>query len=109
METESVSGLVEMTVKALVDNPALVRVTEIKATSATFIEVSVGPGDMGKIIGRHGRTADALRVLIDRWAWRARRKHVLELIDAPNITLDRGRDIGKHPMVESVEPSRLAS
>ena len=53
-----------MVVKALVDNPTAVRVNETERRGMTVIELTTAPGDMGKIIGRQGRTAAALRTLV---------------------------------------------
>ena len=55
---------VEMIVRALVDDVEAVDVREVTREGATLIEVRVAPGDMGKIIGRQGRTAAALRTLV---------------------------------------------
>jgi uncharacterized protein len=72
---------VELIVKALVDDKAAVDVREIDRNGATLIEVRVAPADMGKVIGRQGRTVRALRVLA--YAVSVKRKHrfILEVID----------------------------
>ena len=57
-------AVVEVIVRALVDNPDSVRVTETERRGMTVLELSTAPGDMGKIIGRQGRTAAALRTLV---------------------------------------------
>jgi uncharacterized protein len=57
-------AVVEVVVKALVDNPDQVRVTETERRGMTVLELTTAPGDMGKIIGRQGRTASALRTLV---------------------------------------------
>ena len=56
--------LVEAIAKALVDNPEEVRVNAIEGEQSTMIELSVGPSDLGKVIGRQGRTANAIRVIL---------------------------------------------
>lgn len=53
-----------MVAKALVDHPDAVRVTESQRRGMTVVELTTAPGDMGKIIGRQGRTAAALRTLV---------------------------------------------
>ena len=58
-----VREVVEVLAKALTDCPDEVRVTESKHKHKTLIELSVAPGDLGKVIGRQGRTAAALRTL----------------------------------------------
>ena len=57
-------AVVEVVVKALVDKPDSVRVTETERRGMTVLELTTAPGDMGKIIGRQGRTAAALRTLV---------------------------------------------
>ena len=72
---------VEMIVKALVDDVKAVDVRESDQQGATLIEVRVAPGDMGKIIGRQGRTIRALRALA--YAVSIKRKHrfILEVVE----------------------------
>ena len=57
-------AVVEVVAKALVDRPEAVRVTEQERRGMTVLELSTAPGDLGKIIGRQGRTAAALRTLV---------------------------------------------
>jgi len=57
------SGVVEAVAKALADRPDSVRVTEREARGQVFIELTMAPGDMGRVIGRQGRTAQAVRTL----------------------------------------------
>jgi predicted RNA-binding protein YlqC (UPF0109 family) len=57
-------AVVEVVVKALVDKPDAVRVTESQRRGMTMLELTTAPGDMGKIIGRQGRTVAALRTLV---------------------------------------------
>ncbi len=57
-------AVVEVVVKALVDHPDAVKVTESSRRGMTIVELSTAPGDMGKIIGRQGRTAAAIRTLV---------------------------------------------
>ena len=57
-------AVVEVVAKALVDRPEAVRVTEQERRGITVLELSTAPGDLGKIIGRQGRTAAALRTLV---------------------------------------------
>lgn len=72
---------VEMIVKALVDDVEAVDVRESDQQGATLIEVRVAPADMGKIIGRQGRTIRALRALA--YAVSIKRKHrfILEVVE----------------------------
>jgi len=57
-------SVVEVVARALVDHPDAVRVTESQRRGVTIVELTTAPGDMGKIIGRQGRTAAALRTLV---------------------------------------------
>ena len=57
-------SVVEVIARALVDHPDAVRVTESQRRGMTIVELTTAPGDMGKIIGRQGRTAAALRTLV---------------------------------------------
>jgi uncharacterized protein len=62
--TNPLRSVVEAVVKALVDQPDAVHVTESQRRGMTVLELTTAPGDMGKIIGRQGRTAAALRTLV---------------------------------------------
>jgi predicted RNA-binding protein YlqC (UPF0109 family) len=57
------AAVVEAVAKGLADNPDGVRVTELEARGQVFIELTMAPGDMGRVIGRQGRTAQAVRAL----------------------------------------------
>jgi predicted RNA-binding protein YlqC (UPF0109 family) len=57
-------AVVEVIAKALVDQPDAVRVTESERRGMTVVELTTAPADMGKIIGRQGRTAAAIRTLV---------------------------------------------
>ena len=57
-------AVIEVVARALVDQPDAVKVTESERRGMTILELSTAPGDMGKIIGRQGRTAAALRTLL---------------------------------------------
>jgi uncharacterized protein len=72
---------VEMIVKALVDDVDAVDVREVDHQGATLIEVRVAPGDMGKIIGRQGRTIRALRSLAHAVSVKRKRRFILEVVE----------------------------
>jgi len=57
-------AVVDVVARALVDHPDAVKVSESERRGMTVLELSTAPGDMGKIIGRQGRTAAALRTLV---------------------------------------------
>jgi predicted RNA-binding protein YlqC (UPF0109 family) len=63
-QSSPLRAVVEVVVKTLVDHPDAVKVTESVRRGVTIVELSTAPGDMGKIIGRQGRTAAALRTLV---------------------------------------------
>jgi predicted RNA-binding protein YlqC (UPF0109 family) len=62
--SSAMRAVVELVARALVDRPDEVHVTESSRRGMTVLELSTAPGDMGKIIGRQGRTAAALRTLV---------------------------------------------
>lgn len=72
---------VDMIVRALVDDVEAVDVREVKREGATLIEVRVAPGDMGKIIGRQGRTVRALRALAHAVSLKKKHRFVLEIME----------------------------
>jgi predicted RNA-binding protein YlqC (UPF0109 family) len=72
---------VEMVVKSLVDDVEAVDVREVEQQGATLIEVRVAPGDMGKIIGRQGRTIRALRSLAYAASLKRKHRYVLEIVE----------------------------
>jgi predicted RNA-binding protein YlqC (UPF0109 family) len=72
---------VEMVVKSLVDDVDAVDVREVEHQGTTLIEVRVAPSDMGKIIGRQGRTIRALRSLAYAVSLKRKRRFMLEIIE----------------------------
>ena len=68
-------------VKALVDHPEQIRVTEIVGRTNIIIEVRCHPEDMGRIIGKSGKTISAIRMLLARLAAKHKRKAVLEVVE----------------------------
>lgn len=74
-------GLVEYIVKKLVDKPEKVVVTEICGEQATIIELRVDSDDLGKVIGKEGKTARAIRTLVHAAASKDRRRAVLEILE----------------------------
>jgi len=73
--------LVEFIAKALVDEPDQVRVQEVVGEKVTVIELRVAPGDLGKVIGKQGRTARAIRILLNAAATKLRKRAVLEILE----------------------------
>jgi predicted RNA-binding protein YlqC (UPF0109 family) len=67
--------------RQLVDDPDAVRVDEIERDDATILQLYVAPEDRGKVIGRAGRIARALRTIVRASAARSRRRVVLEIVE----------------------------
>jgi uncharacterized protein len=72
--------LVEYIAKSLVDDPAAVEVTEIPSGSAIVLELRVAPDDMGRVIGKSGRVANAIRVLLRVLAAKYGKRITLEIM-----------------------------
>ena len=73
--------LVELIARALVDNPEEVMVTAIEGNQATVLELKVAKEDLGKIIGKQGRTARSLRTIISAASAKERKRIVLEIVE----------------------------
>lgn len=77
-------GLKELTeyiVKALVDHPDKVEVKEISGEKSIIFELKVGEGELGKVIGKEGRTAKAIRTIISSAAMKQGKRTVIEIIE----------------------------
>ena len=68
-------------VKALVDQPEQVTVTEIEGGHTVVLEISVAKSDMGKVIGKQGRNAQAIRTILSAAAGKAKIRYVLEIVE----------------------------
>jgi len=73
--------LVTYIAKSLVDQPDLVKVTEVRGETTSVIELSVVKEDIGKIIGKQGKTATAIRTIMNATSQKMKRRSVLEIID----------------------------
>jgi predicted RNA-binding protein YlqC (UPF0109 family) len=73
--------LIEFVSKALVDMPERVEVNEIEGEQTTVIELKVDKSDLGKVIGKQGRTARALRTILNAASTKLRKRSVLEIIE----------------------------
>jgi predicted RNA-binding protein YlqC (UPF0109 family) len=73
---------VELIVKALVDDEAAVDVREIDRGGLTLIEIRVAPADMGKVIGKQGRTVRAIRSLVNAVSIKRQRRFALEIVES---------------------------
>ena len=78
---DPVKTVVEVVARALVDHPDAVRVTENERRGMTVYSLTTAPGDMGKIIGRQGRTAAALRTLVALTAEKHGKRAQLDIRD----------------------------
>ncbi|HUV78422.1 MAG TPA: KH domain-containing protein [Desulfobacterales bacterium] len=65
----------------LVDDPEQVQVTEIVTAQTTVLELKVAKSDVGKIIGKQGKTANAIRVVLNAASGKARKRYMLEIVD----------------------------
>jgi len=73
--------LVEEITKALVDSPEEVKVTQIEGEQTTVIELRVAQSDLGKVIGKQGRTARAMRTILSAAGMKIRKRFVLEILE----------------------------
>ena len=68
-------------VRALVDYPEEVKVTEVEGSQATVLELKVAKGDIGKVIGKRGRTAQAIRTILSAVSGKAKKRIILEILE----------------------------
>ena len=73
--------LIEFIAKSLVDDPDAVRLTEKKKDMLTVLELHVAPGDMGKVIGRQGRIAKAIRTVLTAYSVKHNTHVVLDILN----------------------------
>lgn len=73
--------LVENIAKALVDHPEQVSVTEVEGEQTTVLELRVAQPDLGKVIGKQGRTARAIRTILGAAGMKLRKHFVLEILE----------------------------
>jgi predicted RNA-binding protein YlqC (UPF0109 family) len=74
-------GLIEYIVKALVDFPDQVKVNAVRGEQTTVIELHVAKDDLGKVIGKQGRTAQSLRTVLNAASTKLKLRSVLEIIE----------------------------
>jgi predicted RNA-binding protein YlqC (UPF0109 family) len=73
--------LVEAIARALVDHPEDVKVNAVDGSQVTVLELRVHPEDLGKVIGRQGRTAKAIRTLLGAAGMKVRKRYTLEILE----------------------------
>jgi hypothetical protein len=74
-------GLIKEIAQALVDQPEKVSVSEIVGENTNVLELSVTKSDMGKVIGKQGRNAQALRTILSAASGRDRKRYILEILE----------------------------
>jgi uncharacterized protein len=74
-------ALVELIAKSLVDEPAQVTVDTVEEEETTVLELRVAPGDVGKVIGKQGRTARAMRAILGAAGMKSNRHYSLEIVE----------------------------
>ena len=85
-------NLVQAIVQALVDDPDAVVVEEVVGEHSHILELHVAKGDLGKVIGRGGAHAGAIRTLVAACSGKARRRYILEIVeDGPAESPPRAR------------------
>jgi predicted RNA-binding protein YlqC (UPF0109 family) len=73
--------IIQTIAKALVDQPDLVLVTEIGGANTSILELKVAKADIGKVIGRQGRTAGAMRTILSAVSAKEKKRAVLEIVE----------------------------
>jgi predicted RNA-binding protein YlqC (UPF0109 family) len=73
--------LVEQIAQALVDAPEQVQVTPVEDGDATVLELRVAPTDLGKVIGRQGRTAKSIRTILGAASMKFKKRYMLEIVE----------------------------
>jgi hypothetical protein len=73
--------LITEIVKALVDQPEEISVNEMGGGDTIILEVKVAKTDIGKVIGKQGRTAQAIRIILSAAAGKARKRYILEIVE----------------------------
>jgi len=73
--------LIEYIAKALVDHPEQVSINVLEGSQATVLELNVAKGDLGKVIGKQGRTAKAIRTILGAVSAKNKKRTVLEIVE----------------------------
>jgi predicted RNA-binding protein YlqC (UPF0109 family) len=74
-------GMIEIIARTLVDEPDVVSVTEVGGVNTSILELKVAKTDIGKVIGKQGRTVSALRTLLSAVSAKTKKRTVLEIIE----------------------------
>jgi predicted RNA-binding protein YlqC (UPF0109 family) len=81
MEVLTVKELIKYIAQSLVDNPDKVEVTEVIGEQSSVIELRVAKEDMGKVIGKQGRTAQSIRTILSAASAKIHKRAVLEILE----------------------------
>jgi len=81
MEHIKIKELVEVMSRALVEDPAHIQVNEIVGQQITVLEIRAAKSDLGKIIGKQGQNAHAMRTIVNATANKLRKRAVLEILE----------------------------
>lgn len=81
MEHIQIKELVEVIARTLADDPSQVQVNEIIGQQISMLEIRAAKSDLGKIIGKQGQNADALRTIVSAAAAKLKKKAVVEILD----------------------------
>jgi hypothetical protein len=73
--------LIEAIAKALVDNPDQVSVQAVEGEQVTVLELHVHPSDLGKVIGKQGRTARSIRTILNAAGMKLKKRYTLEILE----------------------------
>jgi len=73
--------LIEQIAKALVDSPEEVQVRAVEGQQGTVLELRVAPGDLGKVIGKQGRTARSIRTILGAAGMKLKKRYTLEILE----------------------------
>ena len=78
---KSMKDLIRYTAEALVDHPEQVEVSEVEGNQTSVVELKVAKEDLGKVIGKQGRTARAMRTILSAASAKIKKRTVLEIIE----------------------------
>ncbi|MCB9591625.1 MAG: KH domain-containing protein [Sandaracinaceae bacterium] len=78
---DQLAELIDYIARALVDDPEDVTVEAVEGDRAIILELTVAPSDLGKVIGKDGRTARAMRTLLSATSARMRRRAILDILE----------------------------
>jgi uncharacterized protein len=81
ISSDSIKAMVELIARALVDKPEAVSVSEVSSAHSLIVELKVAKEDLGKIIGKQGRTAGAMRTIVNAVSSKSGKHTVLEIIE----------------------------